>query len=78
MCIHVTIINIVDSVKITKFHKSIEKLGRNEEDTSLRISTDTHKDLVKIQGSIQAKTGQVTSLDQALQELIRDYKKRHR
>ena len=50
----------------------------NDEDTSLRISADTHKDLVKIQGSIQAKTGQVTSLDQALQELISDYKKRHK
>jgi len=78
MGIHVTIISIVDSVKITKLHKNIEKLGRNEEDTSLRISADTHKDLVKIQGSIQAKTGQTTSLDVILQELIKDYKKRHR
>ncbi len=78
MGIHVTIISIVDSVKITKFHKSIEKLGRNEEDTSLRISPNTHKDLVKIQGSILAKTGHFTSLDQVLQELIKDYKKHHR
>ena len=50
----------------------------NEEDTSLRISANTHSDLVKIQGSIQVKTGQVTSLDQALQELIKDYKKHHK
>ena len=78
MGIHVTIISIVDSVKITKFHNNIEKLGRNEEDTNMRISADTHKDLVKIQGSILTKTGQLTSLDQVLQELIRDYKKRHR
>ena len=48
------------------------------EDANLRISVDTHSDLVKIQGYIQAKTGQVTSLDQILQELIRDYKKPHR
>ncbi len=58
--------------------KKNEKLGENEEDTSLRISANTHTDLVKIQGSIQAKTGQVTSLDQALQELISEYKKRHK
>jgi len=78
MGIHVTIISIVDSVKITKLHKNIEKLDQNEDDTSLRISADTHKDLVKIQGSILIKTGQLTSLDQVLQELIRNYKKRHR
>ena len=78
MCIHVTIISIVDSVKITKLHKNNEKLGRNEEDTSLRISLDTRKDLVKIKGSIEAKTGQTTSLDVVLQELIADYKKRHK
>jgi len=78
MGIHVTIISIVDSVKITKLHKNIEKLRRNEEDTSLRISPNTHKDLVKIQGSIQIKTGQTTSLDVVLQELIKDYKKRHK
>jgi len=50
-------------------------LGQNEEDTTLRINAATHKDLVKIQGLIQAKRGQTTSLDQILQELIRDYKK---
>ncbi len=78
MSIHVTIISIVDSVKIAKLHNNIEKLGRNEEDTSLRISPETHQDLVKIQGSILTKTGQVTSLDQILQELISDYKKQHK
>ena len=78
MGIHVTIISIVDSVKITKLHKNNEKMGRNEEDTNMRISADTHKDLVKIQGSIQTKIGQIISLDVVLQELIKDYKKRHR
>jgi len=53
-------------------------MNRNEEDTNMRISANTHKDLVKIQGSIQAKIGHITSLDQVLQELIKDYKKRHR
>ena len=37
-----------------------------------------HKDLVKIQGSIQAKTGEQISFDDVLQELIKDYKKHHR
>ena len=44
------------------------------EDTSLRISADTHKDLVKIQGSIQSKTGRdklrpgFTGINQGLQK----------
>ena len=78
MGIHVTIISIVDSVKITKLHKNIEKLGRNEKDTNMRISADTHRDLVKIQGSIQAKIGEQISFDEVLRELIIDYKKRHK
>ena len=78
MGIHVTIISIVDSVKITKPHKNIEKLGRNEKDTNMRISADTHKDLVKIQGSIQVKIGEQISFDEVLRELIKDYKKHHR
>lgn len=53
-------------------------MAENEDDTSLRINKDTHRDLVKIQGSIQAKIGKIISLDQALQELISDYKKRHK
>ena len=78
MGIHVTIISIVDSVKIIKLHKNIEKLGRNEKDTNMRISADTHKDLVKIQGSIQVKIGEQISFDEVLRELIKDYKKHHR
>ena len=78
MSIHVTIISIVDSVKIIKLHKNIEKLGRNEKDTNMRISADTHRDLVKIQGSIQAKIGEQISFDEVLRELIIDYKKRHK
>jgi len=53
-------------------------LGQNEEDTSLRISAYTHKGLVKIQGSIQTKTGQQISFDDVLRELIVDYKKHHK
>ena len=53
-------------------------MSQNEDDTSLRISADTHKDLVKIQGSMLTKTGQITSLDQILQELNKDYKKHHK
>jgi len=50
----------------------------SEDETSLRINKNTHKDLVKIQGSIQAKTGVAHTFDEVLQELIADYKKRHR
>ena len=53
-------------------------MSENEDDTSLRINKDTHKDLVKIQGSIQAKIGEQISFDEVLQELIKYYKKHHR
>lgn len=43
---------------------------------TLRISNDNlHKDLLKIQGQIQAKTGEFTSMDDVLSELVRRYKK---
>jgi len=43
---------------------------------TIRISNDNlHKDLLKIQGQIQAKTGEFTSMDDVLSELVRRYKK---
>ena len=50
----------------------------DDEQTSLRIYKDTHRDLIKIQGLIQHKAGKIISLDQVLQELISDYKKHHK
>ncbi|KAG2474133.1 MAG: hypothetical protein NPMRTHETA2_490010 [Nitrosopumilales archaeon] len=53
-------------------------MAENEDETSIRINKKTHKDLVKIQGSIQAKIGKHISFDEVLQEFIQDYKKRHK
>lgn len=44
---------------------------------TLRISDDDiHRELLKIQGQIQAKTGEFTSMEDVLFELIRVFKKR--
>ena len=44
---------------------------------TLRLSNDDlHKELFKIQGQIQAKTGEFTSMDDVIEELVRIYKKR--
>jgi len=46
---------------------------------TLRLSNDDlHKELLKIQGQIQAKTGEFTSMDDVIAELVEDYKKKHR
>jgi len=44
---------------------------------TLRISDDNiHRELLKIQGKIQAQTGEFTSMEDVLFELIKNYKKR--
>jgi len=44
---------------------------------TLRIVDDSlHKELLKIQGEIQAKTGEFTSMDNVIDELVRVYRKR--
>lgn len=44
---------------------------------TIRISNDNlHKELLKIQGEIQAKSGEFTSMDAVIQELINRYKKK--
>ncbi len=44
---------------------------------TLRIENeDLHKELLKIQGQIQAKTGKYTSMGDVIAELIRVYRKR--
>ena len=43
---------------------------------TLRISDSNHHDMMKIQGQIQAKSGEFTSMDDVIAELVRVYKKR--
>ena len=46
---------------------------------TLRIETDAlHKELLKIQGQIQAKTGEYTSMEDVISELVKEYKKKKR
>ena len=46
---------------------------------TLRLSNDDlHKELLKIQGQIQAKTGEFTSMDDVIEELVKQYKKKHK
>jgi len=44
--------------------------------TSIRISKSTHKEILKVMGQLQAKTGEIPTLDEALQELLQNYKKK--
>ena len=46
--------------------------------TTIRILKETHNDLLKVMGQIQARTGEIPTLDDALQELLDNYKKRSR
>jgi len=46
--------------------------------TTVRITKSTHKDLLKVMGKIQAKTGEIPTLDDALKELLENYKKKSR
>jgi len=44
---------------------------------TLRISDDDlHRELLKIQGQIQAKSGEFTSMDDVITELVKIYRKR--
>ena len=45
---------------------------------TIRLSDENHKDLLKIQGQIQAHYGEFTSMDDVMAELVRDYRKRRR
>jgi len=45
---------------------------------TLRISDEIHKDVLKIQGEIQAKTGLFTSMDETIAILVVTYKKGRR
>ena len=44
--------------------------------TTIRITKSTHKEILKIMGQIQARTGEIPTLDDALQEMLENYKKK--
>ena len=45
---------------------------------TLRISDENHKEMLKIQGKIQAKSGEFTSMDDVIAELAKSFRKRSR
>jgi hypothetical protein len=46
---------------------------------TIRIADDNiHKDLLKIQGKIQSESGEFTSMEDTLTELIKAYRKKNR
>jgi len=45
---------------------------------TLRISDSNHKEMLKIQGEVQAKSGEFTSMDDVIKQLVEGYKKKHR
>jgi len=45
---------------------------------TLRISDENHHDMMKIQGQIQAKSGEFTSMDDVIPKLVSEYRKKHR
>ena len=47
-------------------------------DTSIRIDEDTHIELLKVVGYLQAKTGKNITADDVLKELLENYKKKAR
>jgi len=46
--------------------------------TTIRITKSTHKKILKIMGEIQARTGEISTLDDALQEMLSNYKMKSR
>lgn len=45
---------------------------------TLRISDKNHKDMLKIQGQIQARSGEFTSMDDVIAELAKAFRKKSR
>lgn len=45
---------------------------------TLRISDENHKEVLKIQGQIQAQSGEFTSMDDVIEELVRTFRRRNR
>lgn len=51
---------------------------RLADNTTIRIGKNTHTELLKVMGQIQAKTGKIPTLDDALKELLENYKRKSR
>ncbi len=47
-----------------------------EKMTSLRISEANHREMLKIQGLMQSKSGKFTSMDDVIAELIKSFRKK--
>jgi len=45
---------------------------------TLRISDANHKEMLKIQGEIQAKSGEFTSMDDVIADLVKGYRRKRR
>jgi len=45
---------------------------------TLRISDENHREMLKIQGQIQAKSGEFTSMDNVIDEMVKSFKKKNR
>lgn len=45
---------------------------------TLRISDSNHREMLKVQGEIQAKSGEFTSMDDAVAELVKTYRSHKR
>jgi len=43
---------------------------------TIRLSDENHKDLLKIQGQIQAQSGEYTSMDDVIAEIVKTYKRK--
>ena len=43
---------------------------------TLRISDKNHKEVLKIQGEIQAKSGEYTSMDDVIADLVKSFRKK--
>ena len=48
------------------------------DDTSIRVDKETKTELLKVIGYLQAKTGKTVTADDALRELLENYKKKVR
>ncbi|MGB9003776.1 MAG: hypothetical protein WCC52_08230 [Nitrosotalea sp.] len=46
---------------------------------TIRISNDElHKELLKIQGKLQAESGEFTTMDNVIEALVSEYNKKHK
>ena len=46
--------------------------------TSIKVDKETHREILKVVGQIQARTGETVTIDEALRELLENYKKKNR